>query len=185
MRIAIFVAVFAVCACTPTSGNEFSAAPDEPLKSAKDEVKILSSPMVMPAEPGGDIGDGVVRPLLQPMRYEEFSGPIGAGMGCSFVATGNTDPLFVATAEDSAEISGRAAIKLGGRIIVLKHDGFGIAQLEKGGFFKADNIELRVNRSGGQPSSNSEATYFWPAKLSITKYNGGTNEYNGNYACGA
>ncbi|VAV94873.1 hypothetical protein MNBD_ALPHA04-760 [hydrothermal vent metagenome] len=185
MKLAITLAALAVCACAPTNGNERSGGVNEPLKSAKDEVKILSVPTVMPAEPNGDIGDGVLRPMLQPMGYKEFSRAVEDGVGCSFIATGNHDPIFVATAPDSATVHGKATIKMDGRLHILEHKGVGISQIEEGSLFTADNIELRIKHPNVEPTTSSKETYFWSAKLSITKYNGGTNEYEGRYECGA
>ncbi len=185
MKLVITLAAFAACACAPTNGNERSGGVNEPVNSAKDEVKILSVPTVMPADPNGDIGDGVLRPMLQPMGYREFSRAIDAGMRCSFIATGNRDPIFVATVSDSARTSGKAVIKMDNQLFVVKHKGAGIAQIEKGGLFTADNIELRIKYPDVEPATSSRETYFWPAKLSITRYNGGSNEYEGKYECGA
>jgi len=178
MRV-IGISILTMCllGCAPANGgraneNRESDAPES------EEVK-------QQLESDADIGDGNDRPMLEMMSYEEFSGAIEMGMGCSFVAQNNVDPIFVATAEDSAEISGRAAIKIDGRLIVLEQKGYGIAQVEEGGLFFNEAIEVTIDRPKMEPTSNSESTYYWNATLNVSQDEGGSNSYEGKYECGA
>ncbi|GAB5488703.1 MAG: hypothetical protein Pars2KO_22730 [Parasphingorhabdus sp.] len=166
-----------LCACSQANGSEE--------KSSQPVVAEPSEDVAMSVEPTGDIGDGVDRPMLQMMSYQEFSGAIEAGMGCSFVANENDDPIFVATAEDSASSKGRAAIKLNDQVVVLTHEGTGIAQVEKGGLFASEAVEVTIAHPETEPTSNAEATYYWEATLIIAQDEVGSNSYEGKYECGA
>lgn len=146
---------------------------------------LLDDEQSLPVEADGGIGDGISRPMLMPMTYDEFSKAIESGTGCAFVAQGNDDPLFVGTAPDSDKIPGKAAIKIGGNIIVLTHSGVGLAQVEAGGVFSAEAVEVTIEHPGGEPSSNGAETYFWPAVLKLNQDEGGSNMYEGIYECGA
>ncbi|QJB68407.1 hypothetical protein [Parasphingorhabdus halotolerans] len=168
----------ALAACTPINGSDASGDKGTTEQAAETEN-------AMPVEPIGDIGDGIERPMLQPMSYQEFSGPIEAGAGCSFKTEFDRSPLFVATSEDVADKHGRAAIKLNDTIVVLAHSGMGLTQLEQGGVFTTDALEITIEHPGGEPTSEGEETYFWPATLKILQDEGGTNMYEGKYECGA
>lgn len=168
--LALVLAASIVTGCSPVQS-------DEPVVPAEEEV--------LPVEPDGSIGDGVSRPMLMPMVYDEFSQAIEAGAGCAFVAQGNTDPLFVATAPDSDKIAGKGAIKINDTIVVLTHNGVGLAQVEAGGVFASEAVEVTIAHSGGEPSSEKEGTYFWPATLKISQDEVGSNMYEGTYECGA
>lgn len=159
-----------VTGCTPVESAD-------PIPSREDQI--------LPVEADGSIGDGISRPMLMPMVYKEFSTAIESGAGCAFVAQGNKEPLFVASAPDSDKIAGKGAIKISGNILVLNHNGVGLAQVEAGGVFSSDAVEVTIEHPGGDPSSNSETTYFWPAVLKIAQDEAGSNMYEGIYECGA
>lgn len=171
MRIfALTIVAAIIVGCSPIANND-PAAPNEDLS--------------LPVESDGSIGDGINRPMLMPMAYDEFSKAIESGAGCAFVAQGNTDPLFVASAPDSDKIAGKGAIKINDTVVVLTHNGVGLAQVEAGGVFSSEAIEATIEHPGGEPISNSEETYFWPAVLKIVQDEGGSNMYEGTYECGA
>lgn len=166
-----------LCACSQANGSE-----DKPEQTAMEEPL---EEIAMPVEAAGDIGDGLERPMLQMMSYQEFSGAIEAGMGCSFVADNNDEPIFVATAEDSAVKKGRAAVKINDQIVVLTPEGPGIAQIEKGGLYSSEALEVTIAHPDVEPTSNAKATYFWAATLTIAQDEVGSNSYTGQYECGA
>ena len=139
---------------------------------------------VLPVEYDGSIGDGITRPMLSPMSYNEFSKAIEAGTGCAFVAQGNKDPIFAASAPDSDRIAGKGAIKINENIVILTHNGVGIAQVEAGGVFSSEAVLVTIEHPGGDPSVAQEDTYFWPAMLKIDQDEGGSNSYEGIYECG-
>ncbi|MEP3227500.1 MAG: hypothetical protein ABJO01_16105 [Parasphingorhabdus sp.] len=139
---------------------------------------------VLPVESDGSIGDGNSRPMLSPMTYDELSKAIEAGTGCLFIARGNEDPIFAASAPDSGKIAGKGAIKINKNIVTLTHNGFGIAQVEAGGVFTNEAVLVRIEHPGGKPSTAQEDTYFWPAVLKIDQDEGGSNRYDGIYECG-
>jgi len=167
---ALTIAVAMAVGCSPVESND-PVVPDDG--------------QAMPVEPDGSIGDGISRPMLSPMTYDEFSKAIKSGAGCAFVAQGNTDPLFVASAPDSDKIAGKGAIKINDTVVVLTHNGVGLAQVEAGGVFSSEAIEVTIEHPGGEPSSEQEGTYFWPAVLKIGQDEGGSNMYEGTYECGA
>lgn len=173
MRIlALVIAASIVAGCSPVES-------DDPLGPEEEPAEVL------PVEPDGSIGDGIGRPMLMPMVYDEFSQAIEAGAGCAFVAEGNTDPLFAATAPDSDKIAGKGAIKINDIVVVLEHNGVGLAQVEVGGVFSSEAVEVTIEHPGGEPSSEKEGTYFWPATLKISQDESGSNMYEGIYECGA
>ncbi|MEP2988812.1 MAG: hypothetical protein ABJN65_08525 [Parasphingorhabdus sp.] len=169
--------LISLCACSPVNGNEEKPSQPAVTESSQDKV--------MPVESSGDIGDGIERPMLQMMSYQEFSGAIEAGMGCSFIANNNDDPIFVATAEDSASAKGKAAVKLNDQVVMLTQEGTGIAQVEKGGLFFSEAVEVTIDHPEIDPTSNAEATYYWDATLTIAQDEVGSNSYEGRYECGA
>lgn len=168
--LALGIVTAAIVACSPVES---------------DNAVSPNKPQSLPVEPDGSIGDGISRPMLSPMAYDEFSQAIEAGTGCSFVAQGNKQPLFVATAPDSDKIAGKGAIKIGDNIVVLTHNGVGLTQLEAGGVFSSEAVEVTIEHPGGEPSSEQEGTYFWPAVLKIAQDEAGSNMYEGIYECGA
>lgn len=168
--IALGIALVMAVGCSPVESND-PGSPNEPQS--------------LPVEPDGSIGDGISRPMLAPMVYDEFSKAIEAGAGCAFVAQGNTDPLFVATAPDSDTIAGKGAIKINDTVVVLTHNGVGLAQVEAGGVFSSEAVAVTIEHPGGEPSSEQEGTYFWPSVLKISQDEVGSNMYEGIYECGA
>lgn len=150
-----------------------------------DDPVLPNDGQAMPVEPDGGIGDGISRPMLSPMSYDEFSRAIESGAGCAFVAQGNIDPLFAVSAPDSDEIAGKGAIKINNAIVVLTHNGVGLTQVEAGGVFASEAVAVTIEHPGGEPSSETEGTYFWPAVLKISQDEVGSNMYEGIYECGA
>ncbi len=168
--LALTIAAAMAVGCSPVESND---------------PVVPKDVQAMPVEPDGSIGDGVSRPMLSSMTYDEFSRVIDSGAGCAFMAQGNDAPLFVAVAPNSEKMTGKGAIKINDRITVLTHNGDGLAQLEAGGVFSSEAISVTIEHPGGEPSNEKEGVFFWPAVLKIGQDEVGSNMYEGIYECGA
>ena len=122
---------------------------------------------------------------LQPMTYDEFSGLIEPGLGCSF-QTGE-DVLFVATAAmEPAEIA-QGVAKLDGepQVLTASEQG-GYEALVDGATFASDSgLTLTVTRSSEEGTPGEIETTSWPAELLATAPDRADRRYTGGYSCGA
>ena len=122
---------------------------------------------------------------LQPMTYDEFSGLIEPGLGCSF-QTGE-EVLFVATAAmEPAEIA-RGVAKLDGepQILTASEQG-GYEALVDGATFASDSgLTLTITRTSEEGTPGEIETTSWPAELLAIAPDRADRRYTGNYSCGA
>ena len=122
---------------------------------------------------------------LQPMTYDEFSGLIEPGLGCSF-QTGE-EVLFVATAAmEPAEIA-QGVAKLDGepQVLTASEQG-GYEALVDGATFASDSgLTLAVTRTSEEGTPGEIETTSWPAELLATAPDRADRRYTGSYSCGA
>ena len=122
---------------------------------------------------------------LQHMTYDEFSGLIEPGLGCSF-QTGE-DVLFVATAAmEPAEIA-QGVAKLDGepQVLTASEQG-GYEALVDGATFASDSgLTLTVTRTSEEGTPGKIETTSWPAELLATAPGRADRRYIGGYSCGA
>ncbi len=197
-KLLTLTACLALAACSQ-SGDDDSAAQNNAAQNniageSAEQSEITqdaatpkdgSADKIMPVEPDSSIGDGVARPMLEPMVYNDFAEAIEAGLGCSFIADGNKDALFVATGADDTTAHGQAAIKIGGNVVVLKQKNAGFDAMQKGGLYSSEAVEVTVTHGGGEPESTGYESWGWPATLKIAQDEAGSNSYKGKYECGA
>jgi len=140
-----------------------------------------------PVEPDGSIGDGISRPMLEPMIIEEqFKRPwrvLEAPISCIFIAQGNSDPLLIVSSRQGDGAAGTAIIKINNKIFHLPDDAGDLGQIGQGGSFSNEAIEITLERNGEETRHQTQNTFFWPAILKISQDEGGSNLYEGHYEC--
>ena len=122
---------------------------------------------------------------LQPMTYEEFSGLIEPGLGCSF-QTGE-DVLLVATAAmQPAEIA-QGVAKLDGepQVLTANEQGGYEALVDGATFASESGLTLTVTRTSEEGTPGEIETTSWPAELLATAPDRADRRYTGSYSCGA
>ncbi len=155
---------------------------------------------MIPVEPDGGIGDGPdggplagdngsgasgPRPMLQNMEYQDFSTAIEAGLGCSFQSEPDGGTLLVATADPMTDKKGEAVVKINDTPVILQFEGSDYDTLAKGGNFTSEALSVTVKRADGDGKRIGVETMGWPATMQVAQDEGGSNSYEGTYACGA
>ncbi len=155
---------------------------------------------MIPVEPDGGIGDSPKggpltgdngpgaagpRPMLQNMEYQDFSTAIEAGLGCSFQSEPDGGTLLVATADPMTDTKGEAVVKINDTPVILQFEGSDYDALAKGGNFTSEALTVTVKRADGDGKRIGVETTGWSATMRVTQDEGGSNSYEGTYACGA
>ncbi len=141
-----------------------------------------------PVESDGSIGDGTSRPMLEPMKLDQFKRPwrvLEAPNSCIFIAQGNSDPLFIVASHQDDGAAGTATIKINNKIVYLTDDAGDLGQIKQGGSFRNEKIQITLERNGEETRHQTQNTFFWPAILKISQDEGGSNLYEGHYECAA
>ncbi len=151
-------------------------------------VSSESNSPSFPVDPEGGIGDGISRPMLEPIKKDQFKRPrrvFEAPVACIFIAQGNSDPLLLVTSRQTDGAAGKAAIRINNMIVELADDAGDLGRIKAGGSFSSEAIQITIERRGEETRHKTQDTFFWPAILKISQDEGGSNIYEGHYECAA
>jgi len=127
-----------------------------------------------------------VLPMLDPGEIDpaEADRVLGAGAGCTFSRTVESDPILVArsTGEDAGPAEG--LMMLNGELVRLRsRSPDGAEALVEGPEMVAEGVAMRVSRVPGEEVETTDGRRRWPADLVFELEQGLTVGYRGNYSC--
>lgn len=122
---------------------------------------------------------------LQPIMHVPGQKLTGE-LGCKFVADGMSKPIMVAKADLDPGSIGEGAVRNGGNIerLISSAPG-GFSALANGTVLKGRDVNVAVDPTDHISLTPNSGNSTYPARLTVTTYEGVQRSYQGRWICGA